>query len=465
LLQCQQAVGGRAIGRWEHVFAAARSRMLKVVRGSGILGYLRLPRSPHLAFRKLAPAALMLTQIERPTERPPGVGRIASDFGSLYAANGFIGWLFAATGPVAIILAVGSNGGLAEPEIASWIFGVFFFNGLITLLFSSVYRQPLVFLWTIPGTVLIGQSLTHLTFPEVIGAFYLTGLLMLLLGASGWVKRAMQLVPMPIVMGMVAGVFLRFGLELVRAVFADTMIVGPMVAIWLILSAMPGLGRRLPPIIGALLVGAVTAILFGRFDATATLQFELIRPVIQAPAWSIAAMVELVVPLSITVLVVQNGQGFAVLRAAGHDPPVNAVTMACGLGSVISAIVGGVSTCLTGPTNAIVASGGELKRQYSAAMFVGCLALVFGLLAPTFTRLLLVSPKSLVTALAGLAMLRVLQTAFVTAFNERFSLGALLAFLVTVADVPFLNVGAAFWGLVAGFAISWLMERPDFAAD
>ena len=98
-------------------------------------------------------------------------------------------------------------------------------------------------------------------------------------------------------------------------------------------------------------------------------------------------------------------------------------------------------------------------------MFVGFLALVFGLLAPTFTRLLLVSPKSLVMALAGLAMLRVLQTAFVTAFRERFSFGALLAFLVSVADVPLLNIGAAFWGLVSGVAISLLLERSDFATE
>jgi benzoate membrane transport protein len=373
--------------------------------------------------------------------------------------------LFAATGPVAIILAVGSKGGLSEQEIASWIFSVFFVNGLLTLLFSALYRQPLIFFWTIPGTVLVGQSLTHLTFPEVVGAYYVTGLLMLVFGASGWVKRVMQLVPMPIVMGMVAGVFLRFGLELVRAVFADTIIVGPMVAIWLVLSAIPRLGQRIPPIIGALLVGASTTVLFSRFDASATLQFELIRPVIQYPVWSIAAMVELVVPLAITVLVVQNGQGLAVLRTAGHAPPINAVTLACGAGSVISAVTGGVSTCLSGPTNAIVVSSGEQKRQYSAAVFVGCLALVFGLLAPTFTRLLLVSPQSLVMALAGLAMLRVLQMAFVTAFKERFSLGALLAFLVTVADVSLLNIGAAFWGLLTGFVISWLLERSDFAKE
>ena len=38
-------------------------------------------------------------------------------------------------------------------------------------------------------------------------------------------------------------------------------------------------------------------------------------------------MAELVVPLAITVLVVQNGQGIAVLTAAGHDPPVDSIAV------------------------------------------------------------------------------------------------------------------------------------------
>lgn len=405
----------------------------------------------------------MFSPIERPTERPPAPGKVLSDFGPVYASSGFIGWLFAVTAPVAIILAVGSGGGLSEREIASWIFAVFFVNGLITILFCWLYRQPLAFFWTIPGTVLVGQSLTHLTFPQVVGAYYVTGVLMLVLGATGTVKRAMDLVPLPIVMGMVAGVFLRFGLDLVHAVFNDFAIAGPMVAIWLLLSALPSLGQRCPPIIGALLVGALATIAFGRFDASAPLRLELIRPVIQQPAWSLAAIVELVVPLAITVLVVQNGQGIAVLKAAGHEPPINAVAVACGVGAVITAIVGGVSTCLTGPTNAILVGNGERKRQYVAGIVVGILAILFGLLAPTFTRLLLNAPKSLIAALAGLAMLRVLQTAFVTAFASRFSLGALVAFLVTVADRPLLNIGAAFWGLICGLVISFLMERADFA--
>jgi benzoate membrane transport protein len=389
---------------------------------------------------------------------------VLSDFGPTYAVNGFIGWVFSATAPVAIILSVGTRGGLSEAELASWIFGVFFVNGLISILFCWLYRQPLAFFWTIPGTVLVGPALAHLSFAEVIGAFYATGALMLVLGATGWVRRAMQAVPMPIVMGMVAGVFLRFGLDLVRSLHEDVGIAGPMVAAWLLLTALPLFGRRIPPLIGALLVGAAATALLGRFDASTLGALELVRPVVHAPVWSWAAMIELVLPLAITVLVVQNGQGIAVLKAAGHEPPIDAITVACGIGAMASAVVGSVSTCLTGPTNAIITSSGERSRHYSAGIFTGLLAVVFGLLAPAFTRLMLNAPKAFIMTLAGLAMLRILQSAFMASFRDRFTLGALVAFLVTVADLGLLNIGAAFWGLVAGLAVSWWLERRDFSA-
>ena len=383
-------------------------------------------------------------------------------FGSTYAANGLIGFVFAATAPVAIILAVGTRGGLSEAELSSWIFGVFFINGLISMLMCWLYRQPLAFFWTIPGTVLVGPALNHLSFAAVIGAYYVTAALMLALGASGWVRRAMMAVPMPIVMGMVAGVLLRFGLDLVHALHTDPAIAGPMAAAFLLLSAVPTLGRRVPPLIGALLFGAIATAALGRFDTSTLGAIEFARPVVQMPEWSWAAMIELVVPLAITVLVVQNGQGVVVLKAAGHESPINAITLACGIGALFSAAVGSVSTCLTGPTNAIITSSGERSRQYTAGMFTGLLAVCFGLLAPAFTRLLLNAPKALVMALAGLAMLRILQAAFSVAFKDRFTLGALVSFLVTMADLSLLNIGAAFWGLVAGFAVSWLLERRDF---
>ena len=387
--------------------------------------------------------------------------RFLADFGSSYAASGLVGFIFAATGPVAIILAVGAQGGLSESDLSSWIFGAFFINGLISIAFCLFHRQPLVFFWSIPGAVLVGPALGHLSFPEVIGAFIATGVLMMALGLSGWVRRCTEAAPMPIVMAMVAGVFLRFGTGLVHAVRDNIAVVAPMVAVFIFLSFFRQAGRWLPPLIGAMVIGIVSVFLFDKYNQGET-ALRFAPPNLYLPAFSWQAMIELVAPLAITVLVVQNGQGFAVLSAAGHKPPIDAIAVACGAGSIVTAFVGSVSTCLTGPVNAIISSSGEKQRHYTAGVVVGLLALAFGLLSPLFVRLLLSTPPAFIAALGGLAMLRVLQTAFGVAFGGKFALGALVTFLVTVADVPIFNIGAAFWGLVIGFAISWLLERRDF---
>jgi len=384
---------------------------------------------------------------------------VLADFGGVYAAAAVVAFLFSCTGPVAIILSVGAAGGLSEADIASWIFGGFFLNSLITIAFTLAYRQPLVFLWSIPGAVIIGPALGHLSLAEVIGAYLITGVVMLLLGLSGWVRRAMAAVPMPIVMAMVAGVFLRFGVGLVHA-FGDNLAIALcMTAVWLLLSAVPRAGRAVPPLIGALVVGAVVIALQGAFKPAAGALFAFAAPNIYVPQFSWLAIVELVVPLAITVLTVQNAQGIAILSANGHPPPTNAITAACGVGAIVTGLVGSVSTCLTGPVNAVISTAGEKHRQYTAALFVAVLAMAFGLLAPFFTRLLLATPPAFIATLAGLAMLRVLQTAFTASFAGRHSFGALVCFLVTVADVTIFRIGAPFWGLVLGVAAARLLER------
>ena len=391
--------------------------------------------------------------------------RPLADFGPVYAANAVVAFLFAASAPVAIVLSVGSRGGLSESDLASWIFAGFCINGLITIVFSVLYRQPLSFFWTIPGTVLLGPALTHVSFPEAIGAFIATGVLMLLLGLSGWVRRVMQAIPMPIVMAMVAGVFLRFGLDLIYALRDGFWIAAPMVVTFVVFSIVPRAGRLLPPLIASLIAGAIAVWWLGSFTPPSGALFAFAQPNIYVPQFSWPAMVELVIPLAITVLVVQNGQGIAILTANGHEPPTNAIAVVCGAGAIVTAFFGTVSTCLTGPVNAILSSSGEKHRHYTGAVFIGLIAIVFGLISPFFTRLMLAAPSAFIAALAGLAMLRVLQTAFQASFNEKFSFGALICFLVTVADVPVFGIGAPFWGIVFGLAASWLLERDDHKSD
>lgn len=404
-----------------------------------------------------------MTSAADPAAEPLTLSQVLRDLGPLQFVNGLIGFIFAATGPVAIVLSVATKAHLSDAQIASWIFACFFINGALTLFMTWRYRQPLCFFWTIPGTVLAGQGLAHLSFAQVVGCYYASSLLILIVGATGLAKRALEWIPMPIVMGMVAGVFLRFGLDIVRALSGYPLLGWAMLVAFLALSANERIARLMPPILGALIVGAIVLTVSPRGAGEALPGLALATPQIAAVAFSWQAMIELVVPLAITVLVVQNAQGFAILQAAGHKPPANAVTIACGIGGAVSAAVGAVGTCLTGPTNGIVTSSGERHRHYAAALSTGGLAILFGLFSPTFTRLMLSTPKEFIMMLGGLAMLRVLQGAFVSSFKGPYAFGALASLLVTIADIPLFGIGAAFWGLVAGAIVSRILEREHYA--
>ncbi|MDQ0616672.1 benzoate/H(+) symporter BenE family transporter [Arthrobacter globiformis] len=399
---------------------------------------------------------------ERPGVGPAGVRDFLRDIGLHYASNGVVGLAFSASGPIAVTLTVGSLGGLTQAQLASWVFAIFLSAGAATLLMSMIYRQPLGFAWSIPGTVLLGPSLQHLSFPEVVGAFFSAGVLILALGATGVVRPIMATIPLPIVMAMVAAVFLRFGTDIVSSTRADPAVAAPMVVAFLVLTAVPALGKYLPPVLGTLAVGVIAVVLSGRFIVEEGGPV-LATPMFTAPEFTWAAQLELVIPLALTVLVVQNGQGAAVLRAAGHRPPVNVFAMCSGVFSLLNAALGGVSACVTGPTNALLTASGQKQRHYTAGVVYGLLSLVCALLAPTLTRFMLATPEAFVLALGGIAMLRALQQAFVTAFATNFTLGALVTFVVTISGLNLFNIHAAFWGVVIGYAVSRLLERQDHA--
>lgn len=405
-----------------------------------------------------------LETISRPLA---SVAELASACSPAHFANTLIAMVFAASAPVAIILGVGVTGGLTESDLASWLFAAFAINGVLTIVMSLLYRMPLAFFWTIPGTVLLGPALGHLSFPEVIGAFYATGLLLFLLGLTGSVSWIMKHLPMPIIMAMVAGVFLQFGLDWIEAFTNNIWVTLPMTVAFFAVPFLPGPLQRLPPMVGVLVMGIVALAMTDRLPVASIgegsdISTWLVTPNIYTPKFSLAAMIELVIPLAITVLAAQNAQGLAILQSSGYRPPVNAITTSCGLLSMVTATFGSVSTCLTGPVNAILASSGEHSSQYVAAILVGLAAIAFGSFSPLFTELMLGTSPAFIATLAGLALLPVLQSAFKISFGGRFTLGALVTFLVTLADYSIYNIGAPFWGLIFGFLASSLLERNDF---
>ncbi len=398
---------------------------------------------------------------ERPTQPLPLLSELLTSLDRAYFVNGIVGFLFATTGPFVILLAVATEGGLSEADITSWISSGYALGGVLSISFSLLYRQPMGMAWTIPGAILIGPALTHFSFPEVIGAYLVTGVLITTLGLTGWIRKGMAAIPMPIVMGMVSGVFLPFCLNIISAFQEALWIALFMVLVFVVLLAVPTVERSFPPVLGALIVGILVTVSTGHLDLDRPLTLSVAMPNLYVPTFSIQSLLELVIPLAITVVGIHNAQGFTILKAAGYKPPVNTLTVACGVGTLFSGIFGAPPSCVTGPVNAILNSSGLTDHRYIGGIVFGVLILLFGLLAPVVAQLGLVLPTAFIGMLGGLAMIRVLQNSMSAAFGLRFPLGALVTFIVTVSDVTILDIGSAFWGLVFGFTTSWLMERDD----
>ncbi|MBI2953225.1 MAG: benzoate/H(+) symporter BenE family transporter [Chloroflexi bacterium] len=377
---------------------------------------------------------------------------------------GATAWLFAVTGPFLIFVNVAKQGNLSMAELNSWIFGGYFFGGVFTLFVALYYRQPLPMAFTIPGGVLIGTSLLHLSFPEIIGAYILTGILITVLGFTGVIKRGMEWLPMPIMMGMVSGVLLPFGVGIATASTQAPLLSALTIAAFLAVSCVPLVAKRFPPVLSAIVVGLLGATVL-ELANWQMLTFQIAQPIIFSPVFTLPAAVEVVIPLALTVIAIQNAQGIGILLNSAYRPPVNSVTTISGLGSIVMGFLGCQSTCLAGPMTGIVANPnvGPKDGRYVAAIVTGVLWMVFGLFSPVATAVSQILPASLINLLAGLALISVLVACFNAAFAGKFRLGALFSFMITVSGLTIFNIGAPFWGLVGGVAISLFLEPGDFA--
>jgi len=376
---------------------------------------------------------------------------------------GVTAWLFAVTGPFLIYVNAARQGNLSTLELNSWIFGGYFFCGLLSVALSLYYRLPLLAAITIPGGVLVAAALTHLSFEEIIGAYLVTGALITAVGATGAVKRGMEWLPMPIAMAMVAGILLPFGMGIITSLQQTPLVSGATLIAYLSVSLVKPLARRFPPVLGAIIVGLIAVAAVGQANWR-LLTFGFAEFKFFTPQFTWPAAVELVIPLALTVIAVQNAQGIAILQNMGYRPPLDAVTITSGVGSILVAPFGSQSVCLAGPMTGIVTnpSVGPKESRYAAALVTGILWMVFGLFSPMATALSQILPASLVNLLAGLALLEVLGSCFAAAFGEKFRLGALFTFLITISGIRVLNIGAPFWGLVGGTFVSALLERQDF---
>jgi benzoate membrane transport protein len=158
----------------------------------------------------------------------------------------------------------------------------------------------------------------------------------------------------------------------------------------------------------------------------------------------------------------QNLPGFATLRAAGYEPPVNRALTTTGLISTVTAFFGAHTVSMAAITAAICLGPDthpDKDRRWIVGLAYGGVWVVLGLLSPTVLDLLAALPAPVVAALVGLALLGPLMGALGGAFaapERRFP--ATVTLVVTASGIAAFGIGAAFWGLAAGIGVT-LLER------
>lgn len=374
---------------------------------------------------------------------------LLKDFSTSAAIAGFVTVLVGFTSSAVIVFQAAQALGASSAEVASWMWALGLGMGLTCILLSLRYRVPVVTAWSTPGAAMLITSAAGVSMPEAIAAFLVSGLLITLCGFSGWFERAMSRIPLSIASGMLAGVLLRFGLDVFNAMKTQFGMVFAMFVVYLLM-------RRFVPryaVVAALALGILIAAVQGLLHLE-TVRLELARPVWIAPQFSLSGLIGVALPLFAVTMASQNVPGVAVIRASGFTVPLSPVIGWTGITTLILAPFGGFAFNLAAITAAIC-MGREAhedpSKRYVAAISAGFFYLLVGLFGATVSALFAAFPKELVLAIAGLALLGTIGNGLAAALtHEKEREPALITFLVTASGVTLFGIGSAFWGLVAG---------------
>ena len=355
---------------------------------------------------------------------------------------------------VAIVLAGFTAVGASQAQAASGLFAVTFGMGLLGIVFVVVTRAPITIVWSTPGAaLLIATGAPTGGYPVATGAFLVAGALIVVAGVWRPFGRAVAAIPLSLAGAMLAGILLELCLAPVRAVEALPALTLPIVIAWAIaLRFARPYAIPIAVAVTAVIVAVATPLPPGALTDLAP------HPLLIVPAFTLPALVGIAVPLFIVTMASQNVPGLAVLAVNGYKPDVGPIFLWTGLGSVVTALFGGHSLNLAAITAALCAgpeAHPDPARRWIASVACGAAYVILAFGATFATAFVTASPPLLIEAVAGLALLGSLGSALSSALaRDDHRLPAIVTFVTTASGVSFFGIGAAFWGLIAGGALT-----------
>ena len=361
------------------------------------------------------------------------------------------------TGPIAILYQAAQAADLSVEITNSWLLAIFMGSGLFALLMSLRFGIPIIGSWASTTTALLITGLVDHPYSEVIGAYFVASIILMLIGYTGIFSKLMKTIPHAVIMAMLAGVLLTFGVKIFSSTRINPILGISMLLVFFVAKAI----KFRAPVVLAFVVGVVVVALQSKINIP-EIKLSIATPVWTNPTFPIGAFFTLTIPIVLLVMTSQNAPGIALLKAVGYTPPINAIVHFGGFLSLLGAGFGGSGVNLSSITASIAIteeSDPNPETRYFAGVVAGlayCVAAIFaGVLSTLFGSF----PGELTAVLAGIALLPIITTSLVDAMEIKdYRDSAVVTFLVTISGVSVLGVGSPFWGLIAGVIVHQLQR-------
>ncbi|MCL6236026.1 benzoate/H(+) symporter BenE family transporter [Acinetobacter sp. ANC 5579] len=378
--------------------------------------------------------------------------KLLQDFSIPAAFAGFITFLVGISVSAVLVIQSAQMLGANTAEITSWFWALGLGIGLSGLILSWKFKYPVATSWSTAGLALILATANGYSMNAALGAFLVCGLLTAVLGFLGIFEKILRYIPQSLTSAMLAGVLLKFGIELFVSLQNEWAFVLGLLAAYVI-------SKRLLPrysIVITVIIGIMLCPLLLGFQLPA-LNLELAQPVWVTPEFSISAILGLALPLFVINMASQYLPGLAMIKSYGYQPHVNQLIGWTGTAQTLLAPFGCFSVNIAAISAAISLDDQahpDEKKRYIAGMTCGFFYILMGLFAATLVSFLTAFPSVFITALAGIALLGTIGHNIVIAFQEASERdAALLTFLFSASGVQFFGIGSAFWGLVFGLVV------------
>ncbi|WP_180088132.1 benzoate/H(+) symporter BenE family transporter [Acinetobacter sp. YH12219] len=378
--------------------------------------------------------------------------KLLQDFSIPAAFAGFITFLVGISVSAVLVIQSAQMLGANTAEITSWFWALGLGIGLSGLILSWKFKYPVATSWSTAGLALILATANGYSMNAALGAFLVCGLLTAIFGFLGIFEKILRYIPQCLTSAMLAGVLLKFGIELFVNLQNEWAFVLGLLAAYV-------LSKRLLPrysIVITVIIGIMLCPFLLGFQLPA-LNLELAQPVWVTPEFSISAILGLALPLFVINMASQYLPGLAMIKSYGYQPHVNQLIGWTGTAQTLLAPFGCFSVNIAAISAAISLDDQahlDEKKRYIAGMTCGFFYILMGLFAATLVSFLTAFPLVFITALAGIALLGTIGHNIVIAFQEASERdAALLTFLFSASGVQFFGIGSAFWGLVFGLVV------------